>query len=91
MPVYRSIGEMSVPPQIIASLGVADCGSLAFNGISLSRLAGECDPNCSCRTFWVDERVLWRRWRVGDDGGRSAVLVPLTVAAHPHVIQSTVP
>jgi hypothetical protein len=90
MPVYRSIGEMPVTPENIGSLGLADCGSLAFYGISLSRLAGEGDPNCSCRTFWVDERVLCRRWRVGD-GGRSAVLVPLTVAAHPHVIQSTVP
>jgi hypothetical protein len=85
LPVYRSIGEMSVPAQRIGSpLGVADCDSLASNDISLPRSAREGDPNSSYQILWEDgDRVFCRRRRVGDDGNWSAVLVVLPVAAHP--------
>jgi len=75
LPVYRSIGEMSVPTQIIGSpLGVADCDSLAINDISLPRSAREGDPNSSYQILWEDgDRVFCRRWRVGDFGNWSAV------------------
>jgi hypothetical protein len=86
LPVYRSIGEMSVPTQRIGSpLGVGDCDSLAINDIfSLPRSAREGDPNSSYQVLWEDgDRVFCRRRRVGDDGTWSAVLVVLPVAAHP--------
>jgi hypothetical protein len=83
LPVYRSIGEMSVSTQRIGSpLGVADCDSLAINDISLPRAAREGDLNSSYQILWEDgDRVFCRR--VGDDGNWSAVLVVLPVAAHP--------
>jgi hypothetical protein len=83
LPVYRSIGEMSVPIQRIGTpLGVADCKSLAINDISVPRSAREGDPNSSYQILWEDgDRVFWRRRRVGDDGTWSAVLVVLPIAA----------
>jgi hypothetical protein len=76
---------MSVPTQRIGSpLGVADCDLLAINDVSLPRSAREGDPNSSYQILWEDgDRVFCRRWRVGDDGNWSAVLVVLPVAAHP--------
>ncbi|MFZ0854838.1 MAG: hypothetical protein WAO08_37270 [Hyphomicrobiaceae bacterium] len=76
---------MSVPAQRIGSpLDVADCDSLAINDVSLPRSGREGDPNSSYQILWEDgDRVFCRRWRVGDDGNWSAVLVVLPVAAHP--------
>ena len=83
LPVYRSIGEMSVPIQRIGTpLGVADCDSLAINDISLPRSAHEGNPNSSYQILWEGgDHVFWRRRRVDNDGTWSAVLVVLPVAA----------
>lgn len=89
--VYRTIGHMSLTPEIFASpFGIPDRGLLAINGISLRRPADEGCPNCSCQTFWENERVC-RWWRVEHDDPWSAVLVSLTVAANPQPSESVVP
>jgi len=46
-------------------------------------LNGAC-PDDSCQVLWEDgERVFCRRWRLGDDGERNAVLVVFPAAEHP--------
>jgi PAS domain S-box-containing protein len=41
-------------------------------------------PDDSCQVLWEDgERVFCRRWRLGNDGNRSAVLVVLPAAERP--------
>jgi hypothetical protein len=84
-PSYRSIGEMSAPPQTMrSSPGARKGGSLAVSGISLSQSADEGDQDSGCQVLWEDgERVFCRGWRLGQDGSRSAVLVVLPAAAHP--------
>ena len=76
---------MSVPPQIVrSSPGGRNGGSLAGSHISLSPFADEGDQVSGRRVLWEDgERVFCRGWRLGEDGSRSAVLVVLSMAAHP--------
>ena len=76
---------MSVPPQTVRSSSeVRNGGSLAVSHISLSPFADEGDQVSGRRVLWEDgERVFCRGWRLGEDGSRSAVLVVLSVAAHP--------
>ena len=76
---------MSVPPQIVrSSPGGRNGGSLAGGHISLSPFADEGDQVSGRRVLWEDgERVFCRGWRLGEDGSRSAVLVVLSMAAHP--------
>jgi serine/threonine protein kinase len=59
-------------------------GSLAVSRLSLSPFAGEGDQESGCQVLWEDgERVFCRGWRLGEDRSRSAVLVVLSVTAHP--------
>jgi serine/threonine protein kinase len=59
-------------------------GSLAVRHNSPSPFAGEGEHSSGHQVLWEDgERVFCRGWRLGRDGGRSAVLVVLPVAAHP--------
>jgi serine/threonine protein kinase len=76
---------MSVPPQTFRSSSeVHNGGSLAVGHISLSPFADEGDQGSDRRVLWEDgERVFCRGWRLGEDGSRSAVLVVLSLAAHP--------